>query len=333
MKFKVEVMRSAVVAGLAAVLLASCGGGTQIESFVPRRVIAFGDEASIVTPAGTKYTVNGVVFNTTTNIPADPTVANCLGSQVWVQILGYSFGIAFPGCPTAGMTTSGVMRALPAARAADISAQVSNFLAGDAFGKNDLVSLMVGTNDIVALYESQADPIANAQTLIDAAQRAGDEVGAQVVRITDQGAKVIVSTIPNVGFTPYAAREEAAHPGEGRGGLLSTLAAQFNSRLRLKLQDVRDGGHAVGLVLADDMVYSMVRSPATFGLTNITSGACQPNPAVAVDLLVCDVVNVVDAAQPTYAGDWLWADQLRMAPNAQARLGSLAVSRARGNPF
>ncbi len=54
MNFKVNVMRSAAAAGLSVVMLASCGGGTQIESFVPARVIAFGDEASLIEVGGAK---------------------------------------------------------------------------------------------------------------------------------------------------------------------------------------------------------------------------------------------------------------------------------------
>jgi len=37
---------------LAATLLASCGGGTQVERFVPRRLISFGDEASVMSSTG-----------------------------------------------------------------------------------------------------------------------------------------------------------------------------------------------------------------------------------------------------------------------------------------
>ncbi|MEN9418641.1 MAG: hypothetical protein RI988_2261, partial [Pseudomonadota bacterium] len=45
----------------AAVLLASCGGGTsQIQAFQPPRLVAFGDEASALGANGRKYAVNAL---------------------------------------------------------------------------------------------------------------------------------------------------------------------------------------------------------------------------------------------------------------------------------
>ena len=50
--------RAAAAAGLA-VLLTACGGNTsQVESFTPTRLIAFGDEASAFAAGGQKYAVN-----------------------------------------------------------------------------------------------------------------------------------------------------------------------------------------------------------------------------------------------------------------------------------
>ena len=44
----------------------------------------------------------------------------------------------------------------------------------------------------------------------------------------------------------------------------------------------------------------------------------------------CTPATLVDTATAT---TWLWADNLRLSPVAQARLGVLAQSRAQGNPF
>lgn len=325
MSFKVNVMRSAAAAGLAVVLLASCGGGTQIESFVPRRVIAFGDEASLINVGGAKYTVNGVVFDTTVTptVPVSPTVIECTSNQIWVQQLAYSYGLAFSEnrCPGTGTSATGEMRAVEDATAAGLTAQVTNFLAGDTFGSNDLVTVMVGVHDVVNAL-NQADPVA-------AVEQAGTQVGAEVVRITDRGAKVIVSTIPDVGFTPYAIALEVTNPGSI--AQLSSLTTRFNTRLRLKLQDVRDGGHTVGLVLADELVLAMVRNPSTYGLNNISNPVCSTD-----SLLLCDMTTLSQdplAVATSYGSDWLWAGELQLGANAQDRLGRAAVSRARSNPF
>ena len=334
MNFKVNVMRSAAAAGLAVVMLASCGGGTQIESFVPGRVIAFGDEASLIEVGGAKYTVNGVVFNTTVSpsVPADPKVVDCTTNQIWVQQLAYSYGLAFgrtvngvdeDRCLGTVTNRNGVMMAEAGVGVAGVTTQVTNFLAGNAFASNDLVTVMVGVHDVIDALD-QADPIA-------AVEQAGTQVGAEVVRITDRGAKVIVSTIPDVGLTPYAIARELNNPGSI--ARLSELTEKFNTKLRLKLRDVRDGGRAVGLVLADELVLSMSRFPATYGLINITEGVCSTAlPGCDMTTLLTTTLNPAPAAT-SYGNDCLWADETHLGANAQNRLGALAVSRARNNPF
>ena len=342
MKFKLDVVRSAVMAALAVAMLASCGGGTQIEAFAPKRVIAFGDESSRIeadtaTAQGRKYTVNGVVFVTDSSvtpavsIPQVPTTPLCTTNPIWTQVLASSYGFAFAACADSTITTYSEMEAAADAKAADLSGQIDLFLAGDngTFASNDLVTVMAGVNDVIGLYLSQPDPTVNPGPLIDAARAAGNEVGAQVVRITDRGAKVIVSTIPDMGLSPFAASEEAAHPGEGRAALLSTLSTELNTRLRLKLQDVRDGGRTVGLVLGDELVLSMSRFPLTYGLANVTDAAC-----TTTTVLACDQTTTQDSVSgSSYGGAWLWADATHLGPVAHSRLGSAAASRARTNPF
>ncbi|MEO8155880.1 MAG: SGNH/GDSL hydrolase family protein [Rhizobacter sp.] len=336
MKLKVEVMRRAVVALLAVTALASCGGGTQIEAFVPRRMIAFGDESNLINTDGTKYTVNAVVFDTTVTpaVPVPGPVLDCNSNLVWTQQLAYSYGMAFTGrCSSTVANANGVMLATVNARVADLKLQVDSFIAGDTFASNDLVTVMVGANDIIALYESQVDPTTNSAALIAAAQQAGTDVGAQVVRITDLAAKVIVSTIPSMGVSPYAYKEETDHPGGGRPALLAALSEQFNTRLRLKLEDVRDGGRAVGLVLADDLVGSIAKVPANYGITNISAAACFGAPLPTCNATTLDPATIDASGNKTYGGDWLWADDRHLGAAAQSRIGTLAVSRARSNPF
>jgi outer membrane lipase/esterase len=343
MKFKLDVVRSAVMAALAVAMLASCGGGTQIESFSPQRVIAFGDETSMIVPnadgQGRKYTVNGVEFFTDTSvtpnvvIPVSPTKLTCASNPIWVQQMAAGFGLLFPECAGTVTTANGEMQAVKGAKATELGAQVDLFMAGNngTFGSKDLVTVMAGMNDIIGLYTSNLpDPTANSSDLIAAAGQAGTEVGAQVVRITDRGAKVIVSTIPDMGLSPFAVKEEAANPG--RAALLSLMSKELNTRLRLKLQDVRDGGRAVGLVLADELVLAMRNNPSFYNISNTTQGAC--NTTTVEQLLQCDQTTTQDSvAGQSYGGAWLWADDTHLGPNAQSRLGSAAATRARNNPF
>jgi len=355
MKFKLDVVRSAVMAAFAVAMLASCGGGTQVEAFRPQRVISFGDETSLIVPdpdglgQGRKYTVNGVEFFTDTSvtpnvvIPVSPKKITCASNPIWVQQMAAGFGLLFPECAGGVTTANGEMRAVKGAKATELGAQIDLFMAGNngTFGSNDLVTVMAGMNDIIALYTfNQPNPTANSSALIEAARQAGTEVGAQVVRITDRGAKVIVSTIPDMGLSPYAVKEDAGNLNQGRAALLSKMSTEFNTRLRLKLQDVRDGGRAVGLILADELVLSMTNNPSLYGIANTTESACS---TTTVDqLLQCDQTTTVDSdpvkaatagTSLTYGASWLWADQTHLGPNAQSRLGSAAESRARNNPF
>jgi outer membrane lipase/esterase len=322
MKLKSSLMRVPFLAVVAAGMLSSCGGGTQIEAFSPTRIISFGDEASVVNADGSKYTVNALVFDSTVtpSVPATPHVLECASNRTWNQVVAGEFGLAFAGrCAGTNTAANGVLMAANGATVAGLVAQVDSFLGGDTFSEHDLVTVMVGVNDIIDAAQNAADPVA-------AVEAAGTAVGAQVVRITDRGAKVIVATVPDVGLTPYAAALEANLPGSAAA--LSTLTTRFNTRLRLKLQDVRDGGHAVGLVLADELVLTMVRFPAVYGLNNITGAVC------SVALPACDMTTLVSTATATnYGNDWLWADDRHLAPNAQGRIGALAATRARSNPF
>lgn len=143
----------------------------------------------------------------------------------------------------------------------------------------------------------------------------------EVNRLVAAGARVIVSTTPDVGLTPYALAEKAAHTDTDRAALLTTLTSEFNAGLRTT---VLNDGRYVGLVLADEMVQAMTISPSSFGLGNIKDAAC------AVALPDCTTATLVSSAD---AATWLWADDLRMAFNAQNRLGILAINRARNNPF
>lgn len=317
MKLKLNLMRVAALCGLAVSLLASCGGGTQIEAFVPNRIVVFGDEASLIEPdpafptQGKKRGINGVEVDSSGALTS---TRSCFINQIWVQQLAYNYGFSFPECATTGYAPAGVMRAEAGGTVAMMSARISAFAASPGFTNRDLVTVMAGTHDIIAAL---AAPNPGA-----AAEAAGRAFGEEVVRITNLGAKVIVSTVPDVGSTPYGQTS-------GQTQLLSTLTAQFNTALRLKLQDVRGGGHSAGLVLADELVLSMTRFPATYGVTNLTEAAC-------LDITDCDQRPALldpDVSTTTRGGDWLWAGPQQLGPNAQARLGAAAYNRARNNPF
>src|SRR6478752_5140568 len=96
----------AVVA--AALVAASCGGsGEPTTRFHASRVIALGDESSMLVDAGDhngrKFSVNATVSD------VDQTVV-CTANPLWVQSVAVLYGLVFPECNSVVTTTSPVSR-------------------------------------------------------------------------------------------------------------------------------------------------------------------------------------------------------------------------------
>lgn len=316
-------LRRAGVLTIAVGLLSSCGGSTQSDPFRPTRLLAFGDELSVLEDTNAnanarKYGVNALL--------SDGVTLSCGGNPQWTQVVASSYGLPFPECNPSGVTNPpGVIYAAAGATVADVSAQISTHLAGGTgFGSKDLATVLVGTNDLIALYEQY--PTQGADALVAQAEALGAELARQAIRIADAGGRVLVSTVPDIGLSPYALAQEAANPGEGRQALILRLVDRFNARLRTTLPP--DGGRAIGLVLANELIQSIVKAPATYGFANVTSAVCD---AVQVpDVRNCTTLTLVTDGVAT---TWLWANDRWLSPAGQVRLGSAAVTQSTRNPF
>lgn len=327
MKFSLTVLRSATVAVLAA-LLASCGGESLV-AFVPGRILAFGDQSSVITADGRKYTINA-------STPAAPDTVDCTVYPIWTQVLATSYGLAFPGCPgtTTGTPTSRIL-ARPAATAGgadekDLTAQVDRQLAlpvedGGGITPTDLVTVLIGVNDVVAAYErfqagaSQAEVVAQVEA-------AGVNVVTQVARIVTAGGKVIMSTVPDVSVTPYGRAQDAAGTL-----LLSFLTERLNLSMLNQLQNSgNNNGRMIGLIELNPYLLNVIAYPTAYGYVNARDAACVP-----LDPVNCTTNTLVDNTVIGATGlvTWLWASALQMSPTAHAQLGSLASSRAHNQPF
>jgi len=299
---------------LAAAALAGCGGGQQGARFAAVRVLAFGDESSVIDATGRKYTINA--------LRADGPGVDCAVNPLWIQTLATSFGLVFQECPGLVADPTSRILAVPGAKATELAAQIDSFLAEpQTFGSRDLVTVLVGQNDILELYAGYDG--SNPNALVAAAEALGGLVSAQVTRITDTGAKVIVATVPDLGLTPFARAE-----GSERAALLSNMTNRFNIALLLALPN---DGHKIGLVRSDDQVKNLVSFGLSSGLTNVTDAACLPAaplPSCTTDTLGSDSSGL--AATPN---TWLWADATHLSPVGHANLASAAVTRAHNNPF
>lgn len=308
-KASLSVLSSALLAAALATTLAACGGGTsQLEPFKATRVLAFGDEASLLLPDGRKYSVNAL---------DDAGAQACANGALWVQAVATVYSFVFPQCnPAAVASPQGVMRATLGAKADDLKTQVDAQVAGGGFAAGDLATVMVGANDVLELAAQ-----VSAGSLTEAAATAelrlrGERAAQQVNRMVDLGARVIVATSIDVGLSPFALAQ-----GTDAAALITRLVLAINGRVRV---NILNDGRFVGLVLADEAVQAAARAPGVFGLANATQAAC------ATALPDCTTNTMVTGA---VALNWLWADATRIGPGLQIYIGNLAAARARGNPF
>lgn len=292
--------------------LAACGGGTsQFEPYVPERYVAFGDETSVIEADGRRYTVNTL---TTTG------ALDCASDPLWTQSLASYYGFVFRQCNTSNATEfKATMRAVAGAKVDDLTAQIDAQVVAGGFALKTITTVLIGANDILELYGRF--PTQNEEQLTAEARARGERLAAQVNRLVDLGARVIVSTVPDMGLSPYALAEKAARTDTDRAALISRLTAAFNGRLRVNMLN---DGRFVGLVLADESVQSMARYPSLYALTNATSAVC------TVALPACTTQTVV--TDGTSSG-WLWADATRLTYAGQQRIATQALARASGNPF
>ena len=301
--------------------LASCGGGTQVEPFQPTRVLAFGDENSVITAEGRKYTVNGLKTDANGVKALD-----CDVHGLWVQRLASGFGLLFPECnPNAVADLRSRIYAQAGTKVADLAAQVDQHLATDTFSSKDLVTLLTGQNDVLeqyAQYPGVQEPQLQANVY-----EAGLALARQVSRIAVAGGKGLVSTVPDLAYSPFAIAENTDTGDSTRGALLGRLVAKFNEGLRVGI--AKESGEQVAIMLTDELVQAMAKFPVSYGgMTNVTAAVCDEALAATVDLCTTDTLVTGGSALL-----YLWADDTHLSPNGHIYLGSLAGTRARANPF
>lgn len=290
-----------------AVLLSACGGGTsQIQVFKPPRLTAFGDEASAFTPDGRKYAVN--------EFAADGTTLDCGAFPIWIQDVARAFNFGFAQCPLSGGETRALTRAEPGARVADVVRQVDAHVAAGGFQSEELVLVLAGTWDVLDLYAQF--PARSRDELIAEARARGTRLAEQVNRMVGQGARVVVSTMPDLGLSPYGIAQ-----GTDGARLLTDLSAALNGRIRATI--INDG-RLIGLVLADEFVQTAARAPGYFSLSNARDAVC------TVALPDCTSKTVVDGGS---ANVYLWASDRWFGTGGHRQLGALALARATLNPF
>lgn len=333
-------LRAAPAALALVFALAGCGGGTStLDPFEPTRVLAFGDELSLINKAGgaakvgSKYTINALDSADTTN----QTLA-CDALPVWPQVVAQTWGIAFEECnPGIEATPRGRMFATAGANVASVAAALDAFRASQRLTRGDLFTVSAGMHDVLAAYR-QIDSSgggfteANAQAQVRAAAR---ELARAIDAVADANGRLVFITVPDLSLSPYARAEEAAKGG-ARMDLIDRLVAGFNTELRLNVQN---NGRRLGLVKADEIMQGIVGDIAEglATITNVSDAACDaakynPGNDPAVDLSACTTATLTEAASGK-ASTYMWADATRVSASIHGLLGAVAFSISRTNPF
>jgi outer membrane lipase/esterase len=294
---------------MAALALASCGGSTtQIDPFVAKRFIAFGDDLSVFATGGRKYTTNG--------LNADKTAIDCSNSQnlLWIQYVTNEYGFGFPECPVGTGEQKALSRATVGAKAADLALQIDAQLAAGGFQEKDLTTVLVGMYDVKELYERY--PAEPKNVLLDAATARGEFIAAQVRRLIALGVPVIVATAPSIGYAPYGLLQ-----GADNATLLTDLTSNLNAAVRV---NIPNDGRLWGLITADEWLSQAVSSPSSYNLDNVTLPTCN------VALPDCTTDTIIAGANYQ---TWLWADSLRIGVRAHSGFGQIARNLASRLPF
>jgi phospholipase/lecithinase/hemolysin len=258
----------------------------------------------------------------------DRTLA-CNLNALWVQSVASLYGLVVPECnraiPAVVAPTSRI-RAAAGARAADLAGQIDAQQAQGPLGAGDMVTVLIGANDVLAEYRNF--PTMTQAQLVAVVEGEGAEVGRQVNRLAATGAKVLLATVIDLGVTPYAVAERAAHTDADRAALLTHLTARFNASMRATI--VNDG-RKIGLILLDELISAIPKNPGFEGFTNSVTPVCDLTKSALrpPSILDCTTLTLIPGGNSSY----LWADDRHLSASGQNSFAKLAIARAQNNPF
>jgi len=354
------------VASAASLLLAACGGGGDGDQSPHVRysaTVSFGDSLSDVgtyattnlkaVTGGGKYTVNGpsgknwtellsVQLGTGTPCAAQtglessgPLVGFAEISATHTGCYGYAQGGARVTNPVgpgnkaliALGDTSGYVGQLTV----PVVTQINNHLTavGGSFSGTELVTIMAGGNDVfINLGLVSAGQITTTQAVTAMATAGGEMAGYIKNLIVAKGAThVVVVNLPDVSQTPLAYAQSVQVQG-----LINTMTTTFNAQLHAGLLDT-SGVVLAGVLEVDAYTQGrdQVANPGTYGLTNVTTPACDlTNANTANTKTMPFASSLVCSTSTLIAGDvshYEFADTVHPTPYAYQLLAQFVAKR------
>ena len=326
-------MRSIRFLSLAAIvsLIAACGGASDGPQY--SAVVSFGDSLSdvgtysvstIATVGGGRYTVNGTGNKVWVELLAARagTAAPC-AAQTGLE----SNGPLSASIPPAAITNHAGCHAYaqggarvtnpigPDNKAISQLGQMTDPLvnqinrhltaAGGRFRGDELVTVLAGGNDVfmnlaainaavaaatAALGATPASIGAAAQAASAAAVTAMGVAGTELATyvktlIVAKGAtRVVVLNLPDVSLTPFALTLDVQTQG-----LVNLMSTTYNAQLAAGL----NGAANVLLVDAYTVFRDQIANPSKYGLTNVTTPACDLTKTIIPTSLVCTTTTLI----------------------------------------
>ena len=202
---------------------------------------------------------------------------------------------------------NGINGASPAPMTRSMVAQVAQHLSKfTSFGGGDIVFVYGGNNDVFTQFGAVGAGLPVAAATANIQQAATELVALVKDQIVAKGAsRVAVMTLPDVSATPDFRILPAANKA-----LVTQLSADFNTTLGAGLAGVA----GVQMIDARSLAAAVVASPGSFGLVNVTDGACTPssslgcNAAPASLFAAAGLPNLSNLKVGASASTWLFAD-------------------------
>lgn len=353
-----------LVTSLAALTLASCGGGTQAKKFVPESLVVFGDDFSLITSDGVAGVAanEGATYGAAKFEPGSAGPYDCEAYFNWVMYFANSVGFKFTNECSKQISTrtdlktavmlandpvdvrvdndTSVELAVTNAGADAISARMQANLS--LLNKGTLVTVNAGRADIVKAYRAYLASPSSLSVLEEQLEQTGRRFARSLKPVVNTGARVLLILSPGLGESPLANTD-------GKKAELKALSAAFNKGLELEAAVVATG-QQLGLVRLDQVLDSMVAQFVTYGtgnvyrLTNISASSCA-TPAQSAPLCVepepeseseseseSDSGTDTDASRST---TYLWAGPTQVGNTSTMRdlFLTYVVGRLNAQPF
>jgi phospholipase/lecithinase/hemolysin len=201
-----------------------------------------------------------------------------------------------------------------------VTTQVARHLAlsGDQFGADQVVFMLAGGNDVFIQLATLDAGLTTPELAVEAMATAGAELAALVTtRIVGKGAHhVVVINLPEIASTPFGLVQTVETQQ-----LIAAMTAAFNAHLQAGL------GSEARIVLVDLFARShdQAINPARYGLTNVSTPACDLTPAKNLlgNSLGCNGTNLMAGDVSHYA----YADYVHLTPYNYALLSDLVVTK------